>query len=321
MPPAGLARRCLLALPLAAPAARAQWAPTRAMRLLVPFPAGGTTDMLSRLTAERMGAALGTSIVVDNRPGASGALAATIAAQSEPDGHSLFFCTIGTAATNRFIQRNAPDVNDQLADVGSLFALPNVATVPVASPWRTLADFIAAARAAPGALTYGSSGAGSSLHLTGAMLAHRAGLDLLHVPYRGGGQMLNELIAGRISIAFGNLPTAIPLVRDGALRALAVTGATRNVALPDVPAFAETLPGFQATVWYGLQVPRATPAAAVQRLNAAANAMLADNDVRARLAQHGVDALGGTPAEFTRFIAAETTQWREIITAARITAD
>lgn len=291
------------------------------MRLIVPFPVGGTTDMLARLTAERLGAALGQTIVVDNRPGAAGSLAAGVAAQSEPDGHSIFFCSIGTAATNRFIYRALPDVNDQLADVIALFALPNLATVAMSAPWRTLAEFIAAARARPGDLTYGSSGAGSSLHLTGARLAHRLGIDILHVPYRGGGQMLNELIAGRISIAFGNLPTGLQLVRDGALRPLAVSSPARNIALPDVPTIGETVPGFQTTVWFGLQVPRATPAAVITRLNTAANAMLAEPDVRARIAATGVDGMGGTPAEFTRFIQSETQQWRETITAARITAD
>ena len=326
-----MTRRAALALPLpafaqgsvqsSAPNPLSSWAPTRPLRLIVPFPPGGTTDTLARMTAERLAAILGQTVLVDNRPGAAGAVAADMASKTEADGHSLFFASIGTAATNQFLYPALTHPGDALAEVGGLFALPNVATVASAAPWRSLPEFIAAARAAPGALTYGSSGAGSSLHLTGAMLAHRAGIDILHIPYRGGGQMLNELVAGRISIAFDNISTGIGLVRDGLLRPLASTGATRAAALPDVPTFAETLPGFTATVWYGLQVPRGTPGAVVARLNQASNALLVEPTVQARLAGIGVSAMGGTAAEFTRFIAAETAQWRAVIRDAGITAE
>ncbi|WP_160122784.1 Bug family tripartite tricarboxylate transporter substrate binding protein [Rhodovarius lipocyclicus] len=327
--PRHVARRALLPL-LAAPVlacargvARAQgvWAPSRQLRLIVPFPPGGSTDMLARLTAERMGAALGQPMVVDNRGGAAGSLAADMAAKAEPDGHTVFFCSVGTAATNQFVYRHIPHPGEALTEVAAMFALPNVATVPPGAPWTNLGEFISAAREAPGRLTYGSSGAGSSLHLTGAMLAHRAGIDILHVPYRGGGQMLNELVAGRISIAFGNLPTAIGLLQAGTLRPIAVSGAARSPILPDVPSMAETLPGFATTVWYGLQVPRGTPPAAIARLNAEANAALAAPEARARFEPQGVSAMGGSPQDFTRFVRAETAQWREIITAAQITAD
>ena len=301
--------------------ARAQWAPARPMRLIVPFPPGGTTDMLARLTAERLGAALGQPVVIDNRPGAAGSVAADIASKTEPDGQTLFFASIGTAATNQFLYPAIAHAGEALAEVAGMFALPNMATVAPGSAWRSLGGFIAEARARPGALSFGSSGAGSSLHLTGAMLAHRANIDILHVPYRGAGSMLNELIAGRISIAFGNISTGIGLVRDGALRALAVTSTARSPALPETPSFAETLPGFSATVWYGLQVPRGTPAAVVTRLNQEANAILADDAVRGRLANVGVATMGGSPADFSRFIAAETAQWRAVIRDAGITAE
>ena len=323
----GVTRRAALALPfpallLPATVAGAQgWSPVRPLRLIVPFPPGGTTDTLARMTAERMAALLGQAVVIDNRPGAAGTVAAEMASKTEPDGQTLFFASIGTAATNQFLYPSLPHPGEALAEVAGLFALPNVATVAATAPWRTLPEFIAAARAQPGVLTYGSSGAGSSLHLTGAMLAHRTDIDILHIPYRGGGQMLNELVAGRISIAFGNISTGIGLVRDGLLRPLASTGAERSTALPDVPTFAETLPGFIATVWYGLQLPRGTPAAVVARLNQAANTMLAEPGVLARLAGIGVSPMGGTAAEFSRFIAAETAQWRTVIRDAGITAE
>ena len=322
---ASITRRVALALPVlpawALPAKAQDWAPARPLRMIVPFPPGGTTDTLARLTAERLGAALGQTVVIDNRPGAAGTVAADMASKTEPDGQTLFFASIGTAATNQFLYPALPHPGEALVEVAGLFALPNVATVASAAPWRSLPEFIAAAHAQPGALTYGSSGAGSSLHLTGAMLAHRAGIDILHIPYRGGGQMLNELVAGRISIAFGNISTGIGLVRDGLLRPLASTGAARSTALPGVPTFAETLPGFVATVWYGLQVPRGVPAPVLARLNREANAMLTDAAVQARIAGIGVSAMGGTPGDFTRFIATETAQWRAVIRDAGITAE
>lgn len=304
-----------------APVGTQGWAPARPLRLIVPFPPGGTTDMLARLTAERLGSALGQPVVIDNRPGAAGTVAADIAAKSEPDGLTLFFASIGTAATNRFVYPTLPDPNEGLADVAGLFALSNVAVVSPARPWRGLADFIAAAQAAPGSLTYGSSGAGSSLHLTGALLAHMAAIDILHVPYRGAGQMLTELVAGRIDAAFPNLSSGLQLIRDGSLRALATTGRSRSDAVPGVATFAETVPRFVADVWYGLQAPRGTPAPVVARLNAACRDFLADPGVRGRLAPLGIDTMGGAAIDFTRYIATETARWRQLIRDARITAD
>jgi len=318
---ASLGRRAALGMAWAGAAAAQAWAPSRPLRMIVPFPPGGSTDTLARMTAERLGAALGQPVVIDNRPGAAGSIAADLAGKTEPDGQTIFFASIGTAATNQFLYPSIPHNGEALTEVAGLFSLPNMATVAPSAPWRSLGDFIAAARARPGALTFGSSGAGSSLHLTGALVAARAGIDILHVPYRGAGQMLNELVAGRISIAFGNISTAIGLVRDGALRPLATTGAQRNPALPDVPSFAEPLPGFVATVWYGLQVPRGTPAAVIGRLNLESNAMLADTAIIARLTHIGVTPMGGSAADFSRFIAAEITQWREVIRTAGITAE
>ncbi|MFL1464217.1 Bug family tripartite tricarboxylate transporter substrate binding protein [Roseococcus sp. DSY-14] len=316
-----LGRRLALALPFLPTPAAAQAG--RPLRLVAPFPPGGTTDLLARLAAERLAHHLGAPVVVENRGGAAGGIGAAEAARAEPDGQTLLLASIGTAATNPLVYRHLPYRPEDLAEVALLFALPNVATVAPRAPFADLAAFVAEARRRPGALTYGSSGAGSSLHLTGAMLAHRAGLELLHVPYRGGGQMLTELLAGRIDIAFGNLPTAIGQLRDGTLRALAVTGPRRSDALPGVPTVAEAagLPGFAATVWYGLQVPRGTPAAAIARLNAAAQALLAEAPVRARLAEIGVEPLGGSPADFTRFIADEAAAWRPVIAAAGISVE
>jgi tripartite-type tricarboxylate transporter receptor subunit TctC len=289
-------------------------------RLIVPFPAGGTTDILARLTAERLAARLGQPVVVENRGGAAGGIAAEAASRAEPDGNTLFMASIGTAAVNPLVYRHLPYRPEDLAEVAALYALPNVATVGARSRFATLAGFVAEARARPGQLSFGSSGAGSSLHLTGEMLKHRAGIDLLHVPYRGGGQMLTELMAGRIDIAFGNLPTAIGLVREGALRALAVSSPARSAALPDVPTIAEAagLPGFAATVWFGLQVPSATPAEVVARLNLAAREVLAEPATLARLAELGVVPMGGSAADFSAFIRSETASWREVVTAAGI---
>ena len=317
-------RRAMLAaaaalLPL--PALAQSW-PARPLRLIVPFPPGGGTDILARILSERLGARVGQPVLVENRPGAAGNLAAEVAARAEPDGHTLFFASIGTAAINPTLYRTASFKPEDLAPVALFGDLPNVVTANPNAAWKTLPEFIAAAKAQPGRLTYGSSGSGSSLHLTAEMLKMRAGIDLLHVPFRGGAAMLTELVAGRIDMCAGNLPTAIGLIRDRSLRALAVTSPERSPAVPDVPTVAEAaLPGFAAVAWFGVQVPARTPAPLVQRINAEINAVTNDPATRARMADQGATARGGSPEAFGDYIRTETATWAEVIRAAGATVD
>jgi len=311
-----ISRRGVFAFSVAIPcAARAveSW-PARSVRLLVPFPPGGATDLLARVLAERLGARLGQAVVVENRGGAAGVIAAEAAARAEPDGYTLLFGSIGTAAINPNLHARLSYRPEELVPVVLFADLPNVIVVRGDSPWRTLADMLAAARARAGELTYASSGSGSSLHLTGEMLKADAGVDILHVPFRGGGDTVNQIMGGRIDIGVNNLPSAISLIRAGQLRALAVTGPKRSPALPEVPTVAESgLPGFAATAWFGVQVPRGTPEPVIARLNAATNAICAEPTTRARVADVGARLRGGTVAEFAAFILTENDRWAAVI--------
>jgi tripartite-type tricarboxylate transporter receptor subunit TctC len=306
-----------LAAVLAGPGlAQAAW-PSRSLRLIVPFPPGGATDLLARVLAERLGARLGQPVVVENRGGAAGVIAAEIASRAEPDGYSLFFASIGTASINPNLHAKLSYRPEDLLPVALFADLPNVIVVRGDSPWKTLADMLATAREKPGALAYSSSGSGSSLHLSGEMLKADAGVDILHVPFRGGADTANQLMGGRIDLGVNNLPSVITLLRGGQLRALAVTSPDRSPALPDVPTVAESglpgLAGYAATAWFGLQVPRGTPPAIIERLNAEVNAICAEPQARERVEQLGARMRGGSVAEFTAYIAAESEKWAAVI--------
>ena len=323
-------RRALLSLSALALAARrprpsraqgpaGQAWPARPLRMVVPFQAGGTTDLLARLLAEGLGSRLGQPVVAENRGGAGGAVGAEIAARMEPDGHNLFFATIGSAA---IIPQMHARLNWRPADLApvALFAeVPNVFCVAKNAPWTTLQALLADARARPGRLTYASSGVGSSLHLSGELLKAMAGVDILHVPFRGGGDTANEVLGGRIHMGVNNLPSAIGLIRSGELRALAVTSLERSPAVPEVPTAAEAgLPGYEATAWFGLQVPAGTPEAVVARLNAETNAVLAHAPARARMEAVGALPRGGGVRDFAEFIRAENAKWAEVVRRAGV---
>lgn len=304
----------------AAGAARAQagadW-PVRPMRLIIPFPPGGATDLLARVLADRLGTRLGQPVVAENRGGAAGVIAAELATRAEPDGYSLFFGSIGTAAINQHLHGKLSYRPEDLLPVALFADLPNVLVVRPDSPIRDLAGLLAAARARPGALTYASSGSGSSLHLSGEMLKADAGVDILHVPFRGGADTANQIMGGRIDLGMNNLPSVLPLIRGGQLRALAVTSPQRSDALPEVPTVAESgLPGladYAATAWFGLQVPRGTPPAIIDRLNREVNAICAEPGTIERVTGLGARLRGGSAEDFARFIAAENTRWAAVI--------
>jgi tripartite-type tricarboxylate transporter receptor subunit TctC len=311
----------LALLPGALRAQTAAW-PSRPLRMIIPFPPGGATDLLSRLLAERLGAQLGQSVVAENRGGAAGNIGAEAATRMEPDGYNLFFGTVGTMAINQHLYPRLNWRPEELLPVVLWADLPNVIAVAQSSPFRSLPQLIEAARARPGALSYASSGSGTTLHLSGELLKAMAGIDILHVPFRGGNDSVNQVLGGRVDLAFNNLPTAIGLIRSGELRGLAVTGAQRSPSLPEVPTVAEHgLPGYEATSWFGLQVPARTPGAVIERLNAAVNTILADPATRERIEGLGARPRGGTPEEFADFIRAESLKWAEVIRRAGARVD
>lgn len=324
----GPGRRQAIGLALALAVARPGWAraqasgprgpwPSRPLRLVIPFPPAGATDLLARILAERLGARLEQAVVAENRGGAAGVIAAELASRLEPDGYGLFFASIGTAAINPHLHARLNYRPEDLVPVALFADLPNVIVVRADSPYRTLPDLLAAARARPGALSYASSGSGSSLHLSGEMLKADAGVDILHVPFRGGADVANQIMGGRVDIGLNNLPSVIALLRGGQLRPLAITGPDRSPALPEVPTVAESgepgLAGYAATAWFGLQVPRGTPADIVGRLNAEVNAICAEPATRERVEGLGARIRGGTAAEFAAFIAAENEKWAAVI--------
>jgi len=307
---------------LAAPAiARAQAFPTRPVRFVVPFPPAGTTDIAGRIMAERLSARIGQPVIVENRAGATGNLGADMVARSEPDGYTLLVCTISTASINYSLWGSRMTVKpEDLAAVGLLIRVPNVVFVPANSPYRTVSDLVAGAKANPGKLNYGSSGSGGSPHMTMEMFKLRSGTDMTHVPFRGAGPMLVEIVAGRLDAACDNMPSCIGHIRDGRLRALAVTSNVRSAALPDVPTLAEAgIRDFEATAWFGVQAPARTPRPIIEKLGAEIDTITRDPGYIARIAELGgappaLTPAGGTsPETFEAFIRSEIAKWAEVV--------
>jgi tripartite-type tricarboxylate transporter receptor subunit TctC len=317
-------RRTLLAAALAAPAfARAAepW-PNRPIRLIVGFAPGGATDLIMRAISPRLSQVIGQQIVVDNRPGAGGNLASEIVARSTPDGYTLLAATIGALAINPTLYRNLlfnPQVD--LSPVGLVGNVLNILAVSAQQPWRNVSDLLAAARARPDTLTYGSSGIGGAGHLAGALLDNLAGISTVHVPYRGGGPMMNDLVSAKIAFSFATAPTVIPQVEGGRLRALGVPGTRRSPLLPEVQTVAETVPGFDVQNWTAVMGPKDMPGEIVAKLNAALAAAMNDAAVAPQLARAGVEAVQATPPELARFIREETAKWAPILRNAQIQAE
>jgi tripartite-type tricarboxylate transporter receptor subunit TctC len=325
-----LARRSLLAgsaLALAAPRiVAAQGFPSRPIRIVIPFTPAGTTDLVGRLTAEMLGRRLNHQVVVDNRPGASGNVGAEFVARSEADGHTLLLTTIGTGAINFAVFRERmPYKPEDLAAVALMTRVPNVLMAANRTAIRSVPDLVREARARPGAINYGTAGIATSPHVVVEQLRLATGIDITHVPYRGSAPMLTEMVAERIELGMDNIPSALPFIRDGRIRAIGVTSAARNASLPDVPTIAEQgLPGFEATAWFGVLAPAATPAQVVQRLGQEMNAIALDPAFRERMSALGADVPGLTPdggtspATFAAFLRAEVAKWADVVGRANI---
>jgi tripartite-type tricarboxylate transporter receptor subunit TctC len=312
-------RRGLLAAPAVialVPGARAQPAPwpARPIRLVVPFPPGGPTDIVARVLAERMSRTLGQPIIVENRPGANGNIGNDAVAKAEPDGHTVLYNTSSIALSPALYTRLPYDALRDLAPVVQTATIPLVLAVHPGLPVRDVRGFVEHLRARPGALSYGSAGNGNVTHLAAFLLLRSQGLEAVHVGYRGSAPALVDAASGQVQFLTDTVNSALPLIREGRLRALAVTSARRLAPLADVPTVAETLiPGFEVGAWQGIMVPARTPAAVIAALNAAALGALADAEVRAKLAEQGTEPLGSTPEEYGRILREETARWGRVI--------
>ena len=289
--------------------------PSRPIRMLVGLPPGGSTDVIARIVALKLGEALGQHVVVDNRTGASGLIAAETAAHAPADGHTLLFgASFYSEVYASLNGRLTYDPVKDFAPISLVTKVPNVLVVHPALPVRTVADFIAYAKSRPGRLNYASAGNGSSAHLSMEMLKKQAAIDLVHVPYKGAPQALVDLLAGEISVMFGNVPAQIPHLKSGKTRALAVTGARRNFQLPDVPTMVEAgVPDFELTVWYGMFAPAHVPTPVLSALNAALVKSLATPEVRERMAPQGAEPTPTTREEFAAFQKAEVAKWAKAV--------
>jgi tripartite-type tricarboxylate transporter receptor subunit TctC len=314
----------LLALPVAALPllASAQSYPNKPIKLIVPFPAGGATDILARALSQKLGEKIGQTVVVDNRPGAGGTIGSDAAAKSAPDGYTLLLATSSTHSIGPAINPKIPyDAFADFTPLGYVATSPNLVLVPNSSPASTIKEFIDFAKKNPGKLNYASSGNGTIVHLTTELFKAMSGTFMVHIPYRGTALAIPDLISGKVDVMFDSLVTGLPHVKDGKLKALAVTSAARTQLAPDLAAVAEVLPGFESTTWFGLYGPKGLSAEVVQRINVALNAALADAEVKERFARLGAEPTGGSAARFTQIAKADYDKWKAIIAQRRITAD
>ena len=295
--------------------ALAQAYPTKPVTIIVPFAAGGTTDILARIIGQALTAELGQSVVVDNRAGAGGNIGGQAAAKATPDGHTLFMGTVGTHAINASLYKKMPfDPVKDFAPLTRVANVPNLLVANPAQPYKSVKDLIAYAKANPGKVNFGSSGNGSSIHLSGELFKSLAKVDMQHVPYKGSAPAVTDLLGNQIGIMFDNMPSAIQHVRSGKLVPLAVTTAKRSPELPNVPTIAEAgVPGYEATSWFGMFAPAGTPAPVLAKLNAAIVKVLAQPDVKKKINEQGAEVYSETPEQFTAFIQAESVKWGKVV--------
>ncbi len=306
------------ALPALSGIARAEAYPSRPIKILVGFPAGGTPDILTRIVGQWLQDRLGQPVVVEDRPGASSNIATEAVVRSPADGYTLLAAGSPNAINATLYQKLSYNFIRDIAPVASIVRLPDVMVVNPEFPAKTVPEFIAYAKANPGKLAMASAGNGTSGHVAGELFKMMAGVDLLHVPYRGGPPAVTDLLGGRVQVLFDVLTNSLELIRTGKLRALAVTTAERCAALPDVPTAAEFVPGYEASYWTGLAAPRGTPTEIVEKLNNEVNAALADPKIKARITDLGGTVLVGSTADFGKLITAETDKWAKVIKIANI---
>jgi len=302
-----------VALPSVLRTARAQAYPSRAVRMIVGFAAGGPTDITARLIGQSLSERLGQQFIIENRPGAGSNLAVEAVVRAPADGYTLLVAGATNAVNATLYEKLSFNFIRDIAPVAGMIRVPLLMEVHPSLPATTVPEFIAYAKANPGKINMGSGGNGTTLHVSGELFKMMTGVSMLHVPYRGAGPMLIDLLAGQMQVTFDPMPSSIEHVRAGRLRALAVTTAMRSEALPDVPPVGDFVPGFEASTWYGVGAPRDTPAEIIDKLNKEINAALADPKIKARLADLGDVGLSLSPAEFGRLIADETEKWAKVV--------
>ena len=295
--------------------------PTRPVRWVVGYPPGGTTDILARLIGQYLSEKLGQQFIVENKPGAGNNIATEAVINSPPDGYTLLFVNPANGINTSLYKKLSFNFPRDIAPIAGIARVPNVMEVNPNVPAKTVAEFIAYAKANPNKVNLASSGNGTSVHLSGELFMAMTGVKLTHVPYRGSAPALTDMIAGQVQVLFDNLPSSIEHVRAGKLRALAVTTEKRSDALPDVPTVAETVPGYEASAWFGMGAPKGTPPEVIAVLNKTINEALADPNIKARLAEMGGMPMGGTPADFGKIIVDETEKWRKVVEFAGASVD
>src|SRR5215472_13518871 len=287
--------------------------PTRPVHWIVPYPAGGSTDILARIIGGYLSEHMGQQFIVENRPGGGNNIGTDAVVHAPPDGYTLLLVNPAHGINATLYPKITFNFIRDIAPVAGIMRVPNVMEVNPAVPAKTVAEFIAYAKANPGKINWASSGNGTSVHLSGELFKMMTGVEMTNIPYKGSAPALTDLIAGTVQVIFDNMPPSLPHIRAGKLRALAVTTATRSDALPDVPTVAETVPGYEASAFYGVGVPKGTPPEIIDKLNKEINAGLADPKVKARLAELGGMLVPGSPADFGKLVAAETDKWAKVI--------
>jgi tripartite-type tricarboxylate transporter receptor subunit TctC len=301
----------------------AQTFPNKQITIVVPYAPGGTNDIIARVVAQKMSENVGQPVIVENKPGAGGNVGAAHVARSAPDGYTILTAPVGILAINKYIYRNAGfDPDKDFTPITVAGSVPNVLLVNPSVPARNMEELLRYIRANPGKLNFASMGSGTTGHLSGEMFKMLATLDLVHAPYKGSGPALADLLAGHVQMMFDNLPTALPHVKSGKLRAFAVTSATRHPSLPDVPTLAEAgVPGFEATAWFGFVAPAATPRPVVEKLNAEMVKALRDPMVKEKMDAQGVHIVANSTADFSRQIASESAKWKKVVDRSGARAD
>jgi tripartite-type tricarboxylate transporter receptor subunit TctC len=300
-------------LPAVSRIATAQTYPARPVRLIIGYPPGGSADITARLLGQWLSERLGQPFIIESRPGASTNIATEAVVHAPPDGYTLLLVAPANAINATLYEKLNFNFIRDIAPVAGIISFPNVMVVNPSVPAKTVPEFIAYAMANPGKLNMASSGNGSTIHVSGELFKMMTGVNMVHVPYRGGAPALTDMISGQVQVMFDNVPTSIEFIRAGKLRALAVTTATRSEVLPDLPTVADFVPGYEASAWYGVGVPKGTPDDIIEKLNKEINAILADPKAKARLADLGASLLAGSPADFGKLVADETEKWGKVV--------
>ena len=321
VPRVAAALTCIAALAAAGTARAADDYPNHPVRWLVGYPPGGSTDICARLIGQYLSEHLHQQFAIENKPGAGNNLATEMAAHSAPDGYTLFLVNPANAINATLYKNLSFNFIADMAPVAGFIRVPNVMEVNPNVPAKTVKEFIDYAKANPGKVNMASSGIGTSVHLSGALFMLMTGVDLVHVPYRGASPALTDMLGGQVQVMFDNLPSSIGHIQGGRLRALAVTTAERSKALPGVPTVAETVPGYEASAWFGVAAPKGTPRDIIEKLNKTVNEALADPATQAKLAELGGTLIPGTPEDFGKLIADETEKWSKVVKATGATAE